>query len=178
MRLGLLEWLKTSLIIKTARPTIPYVHPDRVVANGGTSGARPPHLKSVPPLFHVWPPGCCIHPILYLKKWPPFCFLPLHLVFGPPLLLNLGDGPATRDEILQSSRPISPRVATGNTYLQMPVLEVRTLMKTSSLTCVGTRIRLPKAKWVLSGTNTFSSSWTKRSGHTVLQRRARCTFKI
>jgi len=60
----------------------------------------------------------------------------------------------------------------------MPFLGVRTLMKTSSLACVGTRIRLPKAKWVLLGTNTFSSSWTKRSGHTVLQRCARCTFKI
>jgi len=30
----------------------------------GASGARPPHLKSVPP-FHVWPPGCCIYPIQY-----------------------------------------------------------------------------------------------------------------
>jgi len=26
--------------------------------------------------FHVWPPGCCIHPILYLKMLPPLWFLP------------------------------------------------------------------------------------------------------
>jgi len=45
----------------------------------GASGTLPAHLKSVHP-FHVWPPGCCIHPILYLKKvptpsgfWPPRC---------------------------------------------------------------------------------------------------------
>jgi len=35
-----------------------------------------PHLKCVPP-FHVWPPGCCIHPILYLKMIPPLrCLSP------------------------------------------------------------------------------------------------------
>jgi len=30
------------------------------------------------PPFHVWPIGCCIHPILYFKNVPPL------LVFGPP----------------------------------------------------------------------------------------------
>jgi len=48
----------------------------RAVASVGASGARPPHLKSVPP-FHVWPPGCYIHPILYFKNVAPL------LVFGP-----------------------------------------------------------------------------------------------
>jgi len=43
----------------------------------GGSGARPPYLKSVAP-FHVWTPGCCIHPILYLNNVIPF------VVFGPP----------------------------------------------------------------------------------------------
>ena len=54
----------------------------RAVASGGGSGARPPHLKSVPPPFHVWPTGCCIHPILYFKMcpppfgfWPPCCYI-------------------------------------------------------------------------------------------------------
>jgi len=69
------------------------------------------------PLFHIWPSGCCIHPILYFKNVVPLLFfLPLHLVFGPPLLLNLGDGPATTDEISQPSRPISPRAATATDH--------------------------------------------------------------
>jgi len=60
----------------------------------GTSGARLPHLKSVPP-FHVWPPGCCIHPIVYLKNVPPLRFSPpcceilatcLHLSLGIEVL--------------------------------------------------------------------------------------------
>jgi len=56
----------------------------RTVASGGASGARPPHLKSVPP-FHVWPFGCYINPILYLKNMaPPSGFWTLLLVFGPP----------------------------------------------------------------------------------------------
>ena len=45
----------------------------------GASGARPPHLKSVPP-FHIWPPGCYMNPIMYFKNvappsgfWPPCC---------------------------------------------------------------------------------------------------------
>jgi len=36
----------------------------QIVASGGGSGARPP-FKICAPSFHVWPPGCCIHPILY-----------------------------------------------------------------------------------------------------------------
>ena len=39
------------------------------------------------PPFHVWPPGCCTHPIqCFLNVPPPFWFL-------APLLLNPGDGP-------------------------------------------------------------------------------------
>ena len=52
----------------------------RAVVSGGASGARPHHLKSVPP-FHVWPPGCCIHPIQYFKNVPPL------LVSGPSYFL-------------------------------------------------------------------------------------------
>jgi len=37
------------------------------------------------PQFHVWPPGCYIHPILYFKN------VPL-LVFFYPLLRNPDDG--------------------------------------------------------------------------------------
>jgi len=48
--------------------------------------ARPPFKICVPPL-HVWSPGCCMHPILYLKNAAP------HVVFGP-LLRTPGDGPA------------------------------------------------------------------------------------
>jgi len=69
----------------------------RAVASGGGSGARPPHLKSVSPPFHVWPPGCCIHPIQYFQNVAPL------LIFGPPLLLNLGDGPAAPTPMLQHS---------------------------------------------------------------------------
>ena len=36
-----------------------------------------PHLKYVFP-FHIWPPGCCIHPTLYLKNVAPLVF------FCPP----------------------------------------------------------------------------------------------
>ena len=46
----------------------------------GASGVRSYHLKNVSSHFHVWDPGYCVHPILYLKKvpplsyiWPPFC---------------------------------------------------------------------------------------------------------
>jgi len=39
------------------------------------------------PPFHVWPSGCCIHPILYLKMCPP----PLWCLAS--LLRNPGDGP-------------------------------------------------------------------------------------
>jgi len=52
----------------------------RAVASGGASGARPPFEIGAPP-FHVWPPSCCIHPILYFKNVPPL------LVFGPSWFL-------------------------------------------------------------------------------------------
>jgi len=53
------------------------VHLHRAVANGEASGARPPHLRSVPPISRL-APGCYIHPTLYFKNVPPL------LVFGPP----------------------------------------------------------------------------------------------
>jgi len=40
----------------------------RAVASGRASGARPTHLRSMPPPFHAWPSGCCIHPIQYFKN--------------------------------------------------------------------------------------------------------------
>ena len=46
------------------------------VTSGGASGASPPFEICVPP-FHVWPPGCCIHPIQHFKNVTPL------LVFGP-----------------------------------------------------------------------------------------------
>jgi len=51
----------------------------------------PPFEIGVPP-FHVWPPGCCIRPMLYLTiVAPPFGFWP-SILFWAPLLLNPGDG--------------------------------------------------------------------------------------
>ena len=93
-----------------------------------------PPFEIAAPLFHVWPPGCCIHPILYfLKMRPHFCFFAPPSGFWPPLLLNLGDGPATRDEISQPSRPISPRAATGhNNKLQRYSADFPSLSATNS----------------------------------------------
>jgi len=60
---------------------------------GGQWFPAPPFETCVP-LFHAWPTGCCIHPILHFKN------MVLLLAFGPsfwflaPLLLNPGDGPA------------------------------------------------------------------------------------
>jgi len=43
-------------------------------AGGGQSPLAPPFEIGAPP-FYVWPLGCCIHPIMYLKNVPPFWFL-------------------------------------------------------------------------------------------------------
>ena len=53
---------------------------------GGASGARPP-IWNRSPHFTFGPPAaayiqCCI--LKMWPDWPPFCFLPLHLVFVPP----------------------------------------------------------------------------------------------
>ena len=62
---------------------------------GGPVVPSPSIWNMCPPL-HVWPPGCCIHPIQYFKNVSPL------LVFGPsiwilaPLLLNPGDGPVSK----------------------------------------------------------------------------------
>jgi len=72
--------------------------PRMYVCCSGSSPARgqwcpPPPFEIGSPQFHVWPPGCYIHPILYFKNVAPL------LVFGPsfglwlPMLLNPGDGP-------------------------------------------------------------------------------------
>ena len=71
------------------------------------------------PPFHVWPPCCCIHPTLYFKNVVPLLFFCPSIWFLASLLLNLGDGPATRDEISQPSQPISPRAATDCDFFQL-----------------------------------------------------------
>ena len=51
---------------------------------GGPVVPGPPIWNLCPP-FHIWSPGCCIHPIHYFKNVAsPFGFWPLLLVFGPP----------------------------------------------------------------------------------------------
>ena len=54
---------------------------------GGQWCPAPPFEIGATP-FHIWPTGCCIHPM-----WPPFLVL-APPGFCPPLLLNPGDGPA------------------------------------------------------------------------------------
>ena len=53
-----------------------------------------PHLKSVPLHFTFGSPVAAYIQYCILKLWPPSGFWPLFLAFGPPLLLNPGDGPA------------------------------------------------------------------------------------
>ena len=52
-----------------------------------------PSFEIGTPPFHVWPTGCCIHPILYLKNvaLPSWFLAPPG--FSLPLLLHPGDGP-------------------------------------------------------------------------------------
>jgi len=50
-----------------------------VVLDGFYTGPSPAEGPVVPgPPYHVWPTGCCIHPILYCKN------VPSLLIFGPP----------------------------------------------------------------------------------------------
>jgi len=42
-------------------------------AVGQWSPVLPFEICALP--FHVWPPGCCIHPIQFFEMWPPFWFL-------------------------------------------------------------------------------------------------------
>ena len=89
-----------SLGSATAEPPGIYLYPEAINEKlknvdifvtgsslAGGRGARPPYLKYVPPHFMVGPPGCCIHPILYLENVAPPYFL-------APLLRNPGDNPA------------------------------------------------------------------------------------
>ena len=79
----------------------------------GASGTRPPHLKSVPPFSRLAPRLLHISNTVFKKCGPHLFFCP-SIWFLAPLLLNLGDRPAIKDEISQPSRPISPRAATGH----------------------------------------------------------------
>jgi len=56
---------------------------EQVVASGGASGARPPHLKSVPPISRLAPWLLHTSNTVFLK-----CAAPS--VFWPPLLLCPG----------------------------------------------------------------------------------------
>ena len=49
--------------------------------------------------FHVWPPGCCIHPIQNFKNVAPLLVFGPSFCFLPPLLLNAGDGPDAQPHI-------------------------------------------------------------------------------
>ena len=60
---------------------------------GGQWRPAPPFEIGAPP-FHVWLPGCCIHPILYFKIVAPLLVFGPSFWFLPPLLLHPGDGPA------------------------------------------------------------------------------------
>ena len=68
--------------------------PRRVVASGWPVVPRP-HIWNLCFPFYVWLPGCCIHPILYLKMCPPCGFC-------PPLRWNPGDGPGSSWKALES----------------------------------------------------------------------------
>jgi len=68
--------------------------PPRAVASGGASGARTPHLKSVPPHFTFGPLVAAYIQYCILKMWSPLLVLAPPSGFWPPLLLNPGDGPA------------------------------------------------------------------------------------
>ena len=59
----------------------------------GGSGARSPHLKSVPPISRLAP--CLLHTsnTVFWKCGPSSGFWPLLLVIAPPLLRNPGDDP-------------------------------------------------------------------------------------
>jgi len=53
----------------------------KAVASGRASGSR--FEISAPP-FHIWPPGCYIHPVLYFKNVAPFWFLAPSVFLLPP----------------------------------------------------------------------------------------------
>jgi len=74
----------------------------RDVASWGPVVPGPPFEIGALP-FHVWPTGCCTHPILHLKNVPPFWFLAPPSGFWPPLLLHPGDGPELTHIILGAS---------------------------------------------------------------------------
>jgi len=57
----------------------------RAVASGRPVVTGPPPFEICAPPFHVWPPGCCIHPIQYFQNVAsPSGFWPLLLIFGLP----------------------------------------------------------------------------------------------
>jgi len=58
----------------------------------------PPFEIGAPP-FHVWPTGCCTHPILYFKNVSPLFW------FLAPLLLYPGDRPGWAHPHLVGGEP-------------------------------------------------------------------------
>jgi len=107
------QWDCRFHVLSYTRGVQPLLLKGRVVASGGASGARPPIWNMCPP-FHVWPPGCCIHPIKYSQNVTPFWFLAPPSDFWPPLLLNPGDGPAEGPNAIKQIRPrAAPSFHTG-----------------------------------------------------------------
>ena len=88
--LSLLKSLLHCLCVRTADIVAKYAGPSPA---GGQWCPPPPPFEIGTPPFHVWPTGCCIHPILYFKNVPPFWFLAPPSGFWLPLLLNPGDEP-------------------------------------------------------------------------------------
>jgi len=72
--------IKYKSLIQTALATTVL----RSVASGGGSGARTPHLTSVPPHLTFGPPLAAYIQYYILKMWPPSGFWPLLLVLGSP----------------------------------------------------------------------------------------------
>jgi len=88
-----------------------FSHTGSSPAGGGQWCPAPP-FEIGAPHFRFSPLVAAYIQYCILKMWPPFCFFSPSSGFWHQLLLNLGDGPATRDEISQPSQPISPRATT------------------------------------------------------------------
>ena len=96
---------------------------------GGPAVPGPPIWNRCPTPFHVWPTGCCIHPMLYCKNVaPPSGFRPLRL-FLAPLPLTSGYGTRTRTNIILISTNVG-RLS----FLKCPKVYAKTSFCTSYAT--------------------------------------------
>ena len=78
------------------RPTPAYNLPTRAVASGGARGVRPPIWNMCPPISRLAPRLLHTSQSVFLKCGPPFWVLAPPSDFCPPLLLNPGNGPASK----------------------------------------------------------------------------------